>query len=478
MDIISIDMLSPGSDQILKLAKLYKKNKKEKTSFCVDSINYNLGLSMAIHPTLNAANIKVSLHTLQSHLKESSRSMYKISDLKDDMDNVLSLLKQLGVKESNIIMNFDEKDFKTKDGVRYLRNEYTLGELSLTEQRLKRDWNAKVYYSEHFHYLPELFNHWNDFDDFNSDMKKLSDEGVLWTLPQLRKANFCVEEVANIIKENNLSPMEAISYIDRFISKNLSYDHEIFEKENLNDDVRYELTNSIVAAINRKKITCVGYSSFIQAVADRLDEFNNGDYLDVSMLSVYNKNGCHSICSANIKDKKYDSINRKVLLDGTCALMDHVLKSFEKNLPTYFTVKNGIYTFKTPEHPIDSLKLKNTLGYKELSPNDYFDKLLDLGGRIFIQKSPEWFGDPGNGYDQIFPINRSYCDEYRVNITDSNKIEGSREEYLEKPFNFEALDESTIKKSYKAILNIPVPTIDELVERFEKKYPWMTEKEN
>ena len=240
---------------------------------------------------------------------------YNLRDLKFDMESLLGLLKKFGVKKSKVVISLDEKMLRDSDGPKYSWSDFTLGELSAAENLLKEKYNCEWYYSEYFaddyQYISggkesKMFEKW-----FMREDKRL------WTLDQVKKANFAIDELVKIIKKKELSPLEAMHFIFAFSALNFKYGSL---KKNKNR------SNTIVAAINRKKIKCVGYSQFLNAIVGELyDHFaNSGDVLISESLSSVKcsitPEWSHAFNVVYIKDSKYDLDGRYVsdLCWGVC----------------------------------------------------------------------------------------------------------------------------------------------------------------
>ena len=75
--------------------------------------------------------------------------------------------------------------------------------------------------------------------------------------------NFEIKEtILNVIKENELSPLEAIAFIHKIVTKSFLY------KEN---EENPGLCRTIIGCLNTDNIVCVGYSHIVKALVDKLD---------------------------------------------------------------------------------------------------------------------------------------------------------------------------------------------------------------
>lgn len=119
----------------------------------------------------------------------------------------------------------------------------------------------------------------------------------LWTFEQVVKANEEIDKLVKSIKDANLSPYEAMTFIHKYITDNYYY----------NNTDSIESSRTITGAILYKEIVCVGYASMVKAIVDKLDMPNlKCDYLscrfrrkDLSGL------GAHMQNLVAIKDDKY-----------------------------------------------------------------------------------------------------------------------------------------------------------------------------
>lgn len=119
----------------------------------------------------------------------------------------------------------------------------------------------------------------------------------LWTFEQVVKANEEIDKLVKSIKDANLSPYEAMTFIHKYITDNYYY----------NNTDNIESSRTITGAILYKEIVCVGYASMVKAIVDKLDMPNlKCDYLSCRFrrrdLSGF---GAHMQNLVAIKDDKY-----------------------------------------------------------------------------------------------------------------------------------------------------------------------------
>lgn len=122
-----------------------------------------------------------------------------------------------------------------------------------------------------------------------------------WSFEQVSTANNKIDDIVNHIKENNLSPFEAMLYIHKWAS---SYVYNAADKLDL------EGGRVLPSTLATDKIVCSGYSSMIKAVIDRLNI--PGLKCDIQGCAIVKGDSygghCHNI--VHIKDEKYQ-------IDGT-----------------------------------------------------------------------------------------------------------------------------------------------------------------
>ena len=127
------------------------------------------------------------------------------------------------------------------------------------------------------------------------EVKDLGDLRGTWTLQQVVNANNKIDDVARHIKEHNLSPFEAMTYIHRWAS-NFIYNG----KMGLQDG------RVLPSTLNTDNIVCSGYASMVKAVVDKLEMPGLKCELTGCYLIIDGSpNGhCHNIVT--IDDPKYD----------------------------------------------------------------------------------------------------------------------------------------------------------------------------
>lgn len=119
----------------------------------------------------------------------------------------------------------------------------------------------------------------------------------LWTFEQVVKANEEIDKLVKSIKDANLSPYEAMTFIHKYITDNYYYKNT--------DSI--ESSRTITGAVLYKEIVCVGYASMVKAIVDKLDMPNlKCDYLSCRFrMKDLSGLGAHMQNLVAIKDDKY-----------------------------------------------------------------------------------------------------------------------------------------------------------------------------
>lgn len=91
-------------------------------------------------------------------------------------------------------------------------------------------------------------------------MESISNPEHSWTIDQVKNANQKVDEIVNTIKSKKFSPLEAMAYIHSMATL-FTY------KEN---EDNFMESRTLVGITNSKHIVCVGYSTFVKAIIDKL----------------------------------------------------------------------------------------------------------------------------------------------------------------------------------------------------------------
>lgn len=135
---------------------------------------------------------------------------------------------------------------------------------------------------------------------FNEYSQNLSEESYdkSWDINEVIKANESLDKVVDSIKNKNLSPFEAMTYVHYYITKTFAY-----------SEGKVEECRVIPGIFKENKIVCSGYASLVKAIIDKLDmpELK----CDILSCDLYQKKPpykhegghCHNLIK--ISDKKY-----------------------------------------------------------------------------------------------------------------------------------------------------------------------------
>lgn len=237
------------------------------------------------------------------------------SNLKTIVSDVTKLIDELQLENqfvTKVVINFDNYELNNAS---YLIDDKDIKYLLELEKCLEEK-NVKLSFSEF--------------------AGSSSDAGTSWNLEQVIKANSFIDDLVKTIKENDLSPIEATIYTLIWERKNLSYD-------DLQNDC--EKANTLMSAVINKKVMCVGFSDFLQAVLMKLQPFYNTSKYKLSNVkkegnitgkepekfqgeNIYNCNHCQ--VSVYIKDKKYNK-KGKYILDGNASVPTGLYFIFDNN---------------------------------------------------------------------------------------------------------------------------------------------------
>ena len=314
------------SDEQIKLLRQICQNLEQKSEFAsrldldIDTVGGGVkfgeildgdgkpsGLSIkGIYKTEDSqANLFLSLD------RRGEGKLYDMRDLRFDIGSILGMLKKFGIEKTRIVLNFKEIQLGRNDGPKYLRNDFTFSELKDAE-RVASDYNSSIYYSEYLDSKVFRFTKANIFD-------QLLEEGILWNLDQVKRANLVVDKLIDVIKKEKLSPLQTVAFISAFAFKNFSYSHFEPPVDPNYIKLKGEIHNNIVAAVNCKEIQCVGYDQFFNAIArDLFYHFmNNGDHLISESIGIQNpreNHGGHAVSVVDLKDEKY-GVGDRFLVD-------------------------------------------------------------------------------------------------------------------------------------------------------------------
>lgn len=122
----------------------------------------------------------------------------------------------------------------------------------------------------------------------------LDDAKNCWTLNQVIDANNKIDDVAKYIKDHNLSPFEAMTYIHKWASSFV-----------YNGGLGLQDGRVLPSTLNTDKIVCSGYASMVKAIVDKVDLPGLSCEIKGCYIIIDGKpNGhCHNLVT--IDDPKY-----------------------------------------------------------------------------------------------------------------------------------------------------------------------------
>lgn len=183
-----------------------------------------------------------------------------------------------------------------------------------------------------------------------------------WELKHIIKSNDRVNGVCNLIKNYDLSPLETIAFIYKIVTKTFEYNEN---EENPN------LARNIVGVLNSNYIVCVGYSSLIKAIIDKLDyenlrcecntvKFKEKDIDENECNCLLNSlDGSHMQNLVFVKDGKYN-------VEGVY-ILDSTMDSKSNKLPS----GKGFAYFMLPVEDV-----MHYSGYNVIQYEDSVDQIL------------------------------------------------------------------------------------------------------
>ena len=135
---------------------------------------------------------------------------------------------------------------------------------------------------------------------------------------ELINAHQRINQMVKVVKDNDLSPLEAICFLYYIVCKSFFYQED--EDNPIN-------ARSIIGVLNTNKIVCVGYSSLIKAMVDKLENKNlkaetltikiiDSDEKENVMSGYIEAGGGHMQNVIIIKDDKYQ-VEGAYILDAT-----------------------------------------------------------------------------------------------------------------------------------------------------------------
>ena len=201
----------------------------------------------------------------------------------------------------------------------------------------------------------------------------------IWQLKHIETADSKIVKMCNVIKENELSPLEAIAFIHKIVTKSFLY------KEN---EENPGLCRTIIGCLNTDNIVCVGYSHIVKALVDKLDyqrlkvdtvvfKIVTDDDLNSSISEFMSVGTPHMKNLVFISDEKY-GVEGAYLLNAT----------FDSKTKNY-TQGRGFSQFMLPVEDI-----MHYLNMKNIQYKDSFDEFLgNLGIETYTPEIPPIIDD-------------------------------------------------------------------------------------
>ena len=161
-----------------------------------------------------------------------------------NVDAIINAIKAGKSKGKNVRVCIDNASLrKNSEGVDYVFDKKEMNLLLELDNFLKDNGYPGLSITE--------FKEAEDLEDFKK----------MWTLNQVVEANNKVDKFVEYIKENELSPFEAMLYIHK-VATNFVYN---------GDGIIMQEGRVLPSILNTDKIVCSGYSTLVKAIVDKLD---------------------------------------------------------------------------------------------------------------------------------------------------------------------------------------------------------------
>lgn len=223
------------------------------------------------------------------------------------------------------------------------------------------------------------------FKDINEYLLKLQQHELIfiesditsdntWKLDNIEIANNKIVKMCNVIKENELSPLEAIAFIHKIVTKSFLY------KEN---DENPGLARTIIGCLNTDNIVCVGYCNIVKALVDKLG---------------YQKLKADTVVFKTLTEEENDSVVAEFLSVGTPHMKNLIFISDDKYGVEGAFLLDATYDSKSERFPLGRgfsqfmLPVEDILNYwkiKNIQYKDSFDEFLgNFGIETYIPEVP------------------------------------------------------------------------------------------
>lgn len=246
--------------------------------------------------------------------------------------NFVYLLDEKDLFNENI-----EKEVKTIitklwfSGIR--KDEYTI---SFNHQTMSGNLNGKA--------LASLCNLEKRFKRVNFGIENVD---KTWKTDEIAQSNAKLDEIANKIKQKDMSPVEML------LSAYLEVTKRPYNGEK--NEVSIFRSRTIYGVLNSDKIVCVGYTELFKEIVSRLDLPNVKMFLNIVNVTWSKYSDGHQNMIIYLKDDKYG-------LDG--------YYYFD---PTFDSVKDGDKQPRLSFFMLPISEIKNTMGYKLKELENDFD---------------------------------------------------------------------------------------------------------
>ena len=293
-----------------------------------------------------------------------------LEDVNSDIHFYEDRIKNLQEIESNTFCIALDRDSVTRENIDALKKHILELKKAGAEVHVAVDGNMNTKSNDSqtdYLYTKEEIELLNELDSFliENDMKpikicevqrvdSLDDFDKGWTLQQVATANNKIDSIVERIKENNLSPFEAMLYIHKLAS---TFKYNMPSKLESNENSRV-----LPSILNSDKIVCSGYATFVKAIIDKLNM--PGLKCDVigCLLVKRKHNGGHAHNIVSIQDPKYDIDGTYV--EDTC--WDSPKEGYEKG--------RGFATCLYPVN--DVMNFNNDIGYYTPDNPDRYSNLF------------------------------------------------------------------------------------------------------
>lgn len=239
-----------------------------------------------LEPNKNERLINEEIERLEEE-KKTNNIMFVVEkdDIFKDLESIKTTAVDLLEKGYNVTFCIHKAMVETKndENANYIYSSQEFEKIIELDKFLKtKGMKESIIFDEFSQFGPE--------EDYKS-------AGNFWTLEQVILANEKVDSVVKFIKDNNLSPYEAMLFIHRYITSVFKY-----------TEGKLGEASTIVGAYNNNKIICSGYSSLTKAIIDKLGYKDlSCDFISCGLYSKFpfKKLGSHSQIVVHIKDEKY-----------------------------------------------------------------------------------------------------------------------------------------------------------------------------